>query len=244
MLMKVKNSLLNFNKVIYQDDDWFKLSMDSVLLANFVTINMGVKNIIDFACGNAPIPMLLTYRTNAMIYGVEYQKCIYELGVESIKENGLEDKIKLINGDVRNIRDIFNSEFFDIVTCNPPYFKKSDSSHLNDNEVKAIARHEITLNLEDVVKSASYVLKNRGVFAMVHRTERMIEIIEIMKKYRLEPKRIQFIYAKPGKNSDLFLIEGVKNGNVGLKMLSPIVLHEEGNDEYTDEIKKLFGNNN
>lgn len=242
--MKVKNSLLNFNKVIYQDDDWFKLSMDSVLLANFVTINMGVKNIIDFACGNAPIPMLLTYRTNAMIYGVEYQKCIYELGVESIKENGLEDKIKLINGDVRNIRDIFNSEFFDIVTCNPPYFKKSDSSHLNDNEVKAIARHEITLNLEDVVKSASYVLKNRGVFAMVHRTERMIEIIEVMKKYRLEPKRIQFIYPKKGKNSDLFLIEGVKNGNVGLKMLSPIVLHEEGNDEYTDEIKKLFGNNN
>lgn len=241
--MKVKNSLLNFNKVIYQDDDWFKLSMDSVLLANFVTINMGVKNIIDFACGNAPIPMLLTYRTNAMIYGVEYQKCIYELGVESIKENGLEDKIKLINGDVRNIRDIFNSEFFDIVTCNPPYFKKSDSSHLNDNEVKAIARHEINLNLEDVVKSASYVLKNRGVFAMVHRTERMIEIIEVMKKYRLEPKRIQFIYPKKGKNSDLFLIEGVKNGNVGLKMLSPIVLHEEGNDEYTDEIKKLFGNN-
>ena len=244
MLMKVKNSLLNFNKVIYQDDDWFKLSMDSVLLANFVTINMGGKNIIDFACGNAPIPMLLTYRTNAMIYGVEYQKCIYELGVESIKENGLEDKIKLINGDVRNIRDIFNSEFFDIVTCNPPYFKKSDSSHLNDNEVKAIARHEITLNLEDVVKSASYVLKNSGVFAMVHRTERMIEIIEVMKKYRLEPKRIQFIYPKKGKNSDLFLIEGVKNGNVGLKMLSPIVLHEEGNDEYTDEIKKLFGNNN
>lgn len=242
--MKVKNSLLNFNKVIYQDDDWFKLSMDSVLLANFVTINMGVKNIIDFACGNAPIPMLLTYRTNAMIYGVEYQKCIYELGVESIKDNGLEDKIKLINGDVRNIRDIFNSEFFDIVTCNPPYFKKSDSSHLNDNEVKAIARHEITLNLEDVVKSASYVLKNSGVFAMVHRTERMIEIIEVMKKYRLEPKRIQFIYPKKGKNSDLFLIEGVKNGNVGLKMLSPIVLHEEGNDEYTDEIKKLFGNNN
>lgn len=242
--MKVKNSLLNFNKVIYQDDDWFKLSMDSVLLANFVTINMGVKNIIDFACGNAPIPMLLTYRTNAMIYGIEYQKCIYELGVESIKENGLEDKIKLINGDVRNIRDIFNSEFFDIVTCNPPYFKKSDSSHLNDNEVKAIARHEITLKLEDVVKSASYVLKNRGVFEMVHRTERMIEIIEVMKKYRLEPKRIQFIYPKKGKNSDLFLIEGVKNGNVGLKMLSPIVLHEEGNDEYTDEIKKLFGNNN
>lgn len=241
--MKVKNSLLNYKEVIYQDDDWFKFSMDSVLLANFVTINMGVKRILDFACGNAPIPMLLTYRTNALIYGIEYQKCIYDLGVESIKENGFEDRIKLINGDVRNVRNLFELESFDIVTCNPPYFKKCDSSHLNDNGVKAIARHEINLNLEDVVKNASYMLKNKGVFAMVHRTERMIEIIEMMKKYRLEPKRIQFVYPKIGKNSDLFLIEGVKNGNSGLKMLSPIVLHEEGNNEYTSEIKKLFGNN-
>lgn len=239
--MKVKNSLLNYKEIIYQDDDWFKFSMDSVLLANFVTINMGVKKIIDFACGNAPIPMLLTYRTNALIYGVEYQKCIYNLGIESVIENGFSDQIKLINGDIRNIRDLFELESFDVVTCNPPYFKKNDSSHLNDNEVKAIARHEITLNLEDVVQNASSILKNRGVFAMVHRTERMIEIIEIMKKYRLEPKRIQFIYPKPGKNSDLFLIEGVKNGNPGLKMLSPIVLHDIDSDEYTDEIKKLFG---
>ena len=239
--MKVKNRLLNYKVIIYQDDDWFKFSMDSVLLANFVTINMGVKKIIDFACGNAPIPMLLTYRTNALIYGVEYQKCIYNLGIESVIENGFSDQIKLINGDIRNIRDLFELESFDVVTCNPPYFKKNDSSHLNDNEVKAIARHEITLNLEDVVQNASSILKNRGVFAMVHRTERMIEIIEIMKKYRLEPKRIQFIYPKPGKNSDLFLIEGVKNGNPGLKMLSPIVLHDIDSDEYTDEIKKLFG---
>ena len=112
---------------------------------------------------------------------------------------------------------------------------------MNDNEVKAIARHEITLNLEDVVKSASYVLKNRGVFAMDHRTERMIEIIEVMKKYRLEPKRIQFIYPKNGKNSDLFLIEGIKNGKSGLKMLSPIIIHNDDNS-YTDDIRKLFNN--
>lgn len=242
--MKVRNSLLNYKEFIYQDDDWFKFSMDSVLLANFVTINMGVKKIIDFATGNAPIPMLLTYRTKAFIYGIEYQKCIYDLGVESIKENNFEDRISLINGDVRNIRDIFDLESFDVITCNPPYFKKCDSSNLNNNEVKAIARHEITLNLEDVIKSASYILKNRGVFAMVHRTERMIEIIEMMKKYKLEPKRIQFIYPKLGKDSDLFLIEGVKNANSGLKMLSPIFLHDEVSNEYTSEIKKLFGNKN
>ena len=134
-------------------------------------------------------------------------------------------------------------ESFDVVTCNPPYFKKNVGSNLNENEVKAIARHEINLNLDDVVKNANLILKNRGVFAMVHRTERMIEIIETMKKYRIEPKRIQFIYPKVGRESDLFLIEGVKNGNSGLKMLSPIILHNNNSNEYTEEIKKLFGNN-
>lgn len=241
--MIVKNSLLNYKKIIYQDDEWFKFSIDSVLLANFVTINMGVKKIIDFATGNAPIPMLLSYRTKANIYGIEYQKCIYDLGVLSVNENKLDDRITLINGDVREIKNFFDLESFDVVTCNPPYFKKNVGSNLNENEVKAIARHEINLNLDDVVKSASLILKNRGVFAMVHRTERMIEIIETMKKYRIEPKRIQFIYPKIGRESDLFLIEGVKNGNSGLKTLSPIILHSDNSNEYTEEIKKLFGNN-
>lgn len=241
--MIVKNSLLNYKEVIYQDDEWFKFSIDSVLLANFVTINMGVKKIIDFATGNAPIPMLLSYRTKANIYGIEYQKCIYDLGVLSVNENKLNDRIKLINGDVREIKNFFDLESFDVVTCNPPYFKKNVGSNLNENEVKAIARHEINLNLDDVVKNASLILKNRGVFAMVHRTERMIEIIETMKKYRIEPKRIQFIYPKIGRESDLFLIEGVKNGNSGLKMLSPSILHSDNSNEYTEEIKKLFSNN-
>lgn len=237
--MKVKNRLLDYKEIIYQDDEWFKFSLDSVLLSNFVTINVSSKKIIDFATGNAPIPMLLTYRTNALIYGVEYQKCVFDLGIESIKENKLDDRIKLLNDDVRNIKNLFEAESFDVVTCNPPYFKKSDSSYLNDNEVKAIARHEISLGLEDVVKNASYILKNHGIFAMVHRTERMIEIIEMMKKYKIEPKKIQFIYPKKDKNSDLFLIEGIKNGRSGLKMLSPIIVHNDDNS-YSDNIRKLF----
>ena len=237
--MKVKNRLLDYKEFIYQDDEWFKFSLDSVLLANFVTLNLRTKKIIDLATGNAPIPMLLTYRTNALIYGVEYQKCVYELGVESIEENNLDNQIKLINDDIKNIKNLFESESFDVVTCNPPYFKKSEGSYLNENEVKAIARHEITLNLEDVLKSASYILKNHGIFAMVHRTERMIEIIEMMKKYKIEPKKIQFIYPKNGKISDLFLIEGIKNGNSGIKMLSSIIVHNDDNS-YTDDIRKLF----
>lgn len=237
--MKVKNRLLDTQYVIYQDDEWFKFSLDSVLLAQFVTINLRHKKIIDLACGNAPIPMLLSFRTSASIYGIEYQKCVYELALNSINDNQLGDKITLINGDVRQLKNYFNSDSFDIVTCNPPYFKASNPDFFNQNEVKSLARHEVTLNLEDVVKNASYLLKSGGIFAMVHRTERFAEIIEIMKKYRLEPKRVQFIYPKKGMNSDLILIEGIKNGKVGLKMLFPLVIHEDDNT-YTEEVSKML----
>ena len=102
--MIVKNSLLGLDKCIYQNDEWFKFSLDSVLLSKFVTVGLRCKNVMDLACGNAPIPIFLTYRTNAKIYGVEYQKCVYDLGVKSIDENKLGDRIELVNDDVRNLK--------------------------------------------------------------------------------------------------------------------------------------------
>lgn len=237
--MKIKNRLLNLDMIIYQDSDWFKFSLDSVLLANFVTINYRVKKIMDFATGNAPIPMLLSYRTSAQIYGVEYQKCVYELAIQSINENNLGNQIHLSCGDVSDLKNKFQSDSFDVVTCNPPYFKTLSSNYFNQNFVKSIARHEIFLNLDIIFRQAFYLLKTGGVFAMVHRTERFSEILEKMKKYHLEPKRIQFIYPKEGKNSDLFLIEAVKNGNVGLKMLFPLIIHENDNT-YTEEVSRIL----
>ncbi len=237
--MKVVNRLLDLDRVIYQDDEWFKFSLDSVLLADFVTLNLRTKKIIDLATGNAPIPLLLSYRTKAAIYGVEYQKCVYQLGVDSVLENHLDGQILLVHEDVRNLMNIYESDTFDVVTCNPPYFKKNNDQYFNQNEIKAKARHEIDLNLEDVLKCARYLLKNGGIFAMVHRTERLVEIIEVMRKYNIEPKRIQFIYPKKGKDSDLFLIEGMKNGKPGLKMLSPLIVHEEDNT-YTDEVQDIL----
>lgn len=234
-MSKVKNRLLDTNLIIYQNDEWFKFSLDSVLLAKFVTINLRHKKVIDLATGNAPIPLLLSFRTNASIYGIEYQECIYELGKQSVYENHKNMQIKLINDDVRNLKKLFNSDTFDVVTCNPPYFKTKNTEFLNDNSVKSLARHEITLNLEDVLRQARYLLKNGGIFAMVHRTERFVEILEKMKKHHLEPKRVQFIYPKKSKNSDLFLIEAIKNGNSGLKLLSPLVIHNEDNT-YTEEV--------
>ena len=158
--MEVRNRLLNFkNAYIYQNDDWFKFSLDSVLLANFVTINLRTKKILDLATGNAPIPMLLTYRTKAKVYGVEIQKEIYELGQKSVIENNMLNQINLFNFDVKDLNKHFEVEQFDVVTCNPPYFRTNDKELLNDNKIKAIARHEIFLNLDDVCSIASKSLK-------------------------------------------------------------------------------------
>ena len=240
--MIVKNRLLDLDLCIYQNEDWFKFSLDSVLLSQFVTLNLKIKKIIDLACGNAPIPMFLTYRTSACIYGVEYQSEVFELGIRSVIENHLENQIKLFHDDVRNLKSVFDSDSFDVVTCNPPYFKVNHNILVNNNDVKAKARHEIVLTLDDVLKSASYLLKNGGVFAMVHRTERMVEILDVFRKYSIEPKKIQFIYPKKGKNSDLFLIEGIKNGKPGIKMLSPLVIHNDDNS-YTDEVQEILSFN-
>ncbi len=238
--MIVKNRLLDLDKCIYQNDDWFKFSLDSVLLASFVTLNLRVKKILDLATGNAPIPMLLSYRTKAHIYGVEYQECIYQLGKKSVVDNQLEDRVTLLNDDVRLLKERFSSDYFDVVVCNPPYFKVNrGGDFLNDNTVKACARHELTLSLDDVLGQASYLLKSGGIFAMVHRTERLVEILNFFKMYHIEPKRIQFIYPKEGKESNLFLIEGIKNGKSGLKMLSPLIVHKNNND-YTEMVQEIL----
>jgi len=239
--MKVRNRLLNFSdKIIYQNDDYFAFSLDSVLLANFVTIKLSDKKIIDFCTGNAPIPMLMSFRTKARIFGVELQKEIFDMGIESIVENKMDDQIELINLDVKNIDSVIDAESMDIVTCNPPYFKYKDDSLINENDVKSIARHEVMLNLEDVLKSARYVLKNGGTFAMVHRPERMIEIINLMQKYNIEPKKIRLVYPKIDKEANILLIEGIKNGKTGLKVMSPLFTHNE-DGSYVDEIRKMFG---
>ncbi len=239
--MKVKNRLLNFNNmIIYQDNDYFLFSIDSVLLANFVTIKLTDKKIIDLCTGNAPIPMLLSFRTKARIFGVELQKYIYDMGVDSIRENKLETQIELINDDVKEIEKICNAESFDIVTCNPPYFKYKEHSLVNNHTGKSIARHEILVNLEEIIKKSSYLLKNGGTFALVHRPDRLMEIISLMKKYNLEPKKMQLVYPKSNRDANILLIEGMKNGKTGLKILRPLIIHDE-NGEYVQNVKKMFG---
>ena len=238
--MKVVNDLLDYSNLkIIQNDEWFNFSLDSVLLPNFVKINKNAKKILDLGTGNAPIPMILSTMTDAEIYGIELQKEIYELAVESLKINKLEDRIKIINDNIKNLDKYFEPNSFDVIVSNPPYFKYNENSNINESIQKTIARHEKEITLSEIVSTAKKFLNNNGTFAMVHRTDRLIEIIEEFKKNNIEPKRIRLIYPKVGEESNMVLIEGRKNGNTGLKILPPLIAHNK-DGEYTDEVKEMF----
>lgn len=239
-MTKVKNYLLNYdNMYIIQDTDMFNFSLDSVLLPNFVTINKKTQKILDIGSGNAPIPLILSTLTDAQIMAVEIQKDVYELGKESIKINKLENRIDFINADINELYKEIDTETFDVITCNPPYFKVNESSNLNDSEYKTIARHEIKLDLEKLFKIAKKLLKNKGNIAIVHRPERLSDIVSEMKKNNIEPKRIQFVYPSINSKANILLIEGTKNGNPGVKILPPLISHKQ-NGEYTEQVKQFF----
>ena len=235
------NDLVYFKNIkIVQDKDYFNFSLDSVLLPNFVDITKKTKMILDMCTGNAPIPLILSTKTDAKIYAVELQKEVYNLAKETIKINKLDNQIVLINNNIKNLKKIFNTETFDIITCNPPYFKNKEDSIINENIVKSIARHEIEMELEDVMLISKALLKNEGSLVLVHRTDRLIEIIELMRKHNIEPKRMRLIYPKINTESNLVLIDGRKNGKDGLKILPPLYIHNEDNS-YTKEVLEMFG---
>lgn len=224
---------------IMQDTEFFNFSLDSVLLANYVKITPKIKTIMDIGCGNAPIPLILSTKTNAKIIGVEIQKDIFDLATESIKINNKENQIEIINDDIKNVYANMESDSVDIITCNPPYFKYLENSNVNENVQKTIARHEKMLNLENVFKISKKLLKNNGSIYMVHRPERLIEIIKIMLENNIEPKTIKLVHPQVDKEANILLIRGVKNGKSGLKVESPIISHLD-NGDYTDEIRNFF----
>lgn len=238
--MKVINDLLGYRDMkIVQDSEMFSFSLDSVLLPHFVTINKKIDSIMDIGCGNAPIPLILSTRTKAHITGIEIQKEVYEMALESVKINNLENQIEIINDDINDYYLKLNSDMYDVITCNPPFFKYKDTSNLNESYYKTIARHEIKLNLNNIFTIARKLLKNNGVIALVHRPERLVDIIAEMKKNNIEPKRIRFVYPKKNSEANILLIEGAKNGNPGLKVLPPLYTHLD-NGKYTEDVLKYF----
>ena len=238
--MRVTNYLLGYKDLkIIQDNEMFNFSLDSVLLPNFVTLNKNITKILDIGCGNAPIPLILSTKTEASITGVELQKEVYEMAVDSVKLNKKDNQINIINKDINDYYKEIETDTFDVITCNPPFFKYIETSNINKNDYKTIARHEVKLNLNQLFNIAKKLLKNNGVIAIVHRPERLVEIIEEMKKNNIEPKRVQFVYPKKNMEANIMLIEGSKNGKPGLKILPPLYTHLD-NGDYTEEVKQYF----
>ncbi|MFA5408462.1 MAG: tRNA1(Val) (adenine(37)-N6)-methyltransferase [Bacilli bacterium] len=239
--MEVTNYLLGYkNLKIIQNTEWFNFSLDSVLLANFVTIRSNTRKIVDLGTGNAPIPLILSTKTKAKIYGIEIQKELYELAIRSVQINNLDEKIQVLNDDAKKLDNIFDNDTIDVITVNPPYFKANGKSLMNINNCKTIARHEVMLEIDDVLHVAKKILRNNGILGIVHRPERLIEILDKMHTHNIEPKRIRFVYSKSSTECNLVLIEGTKNGNEGLKILPPLFVYDDKGN-YTDEVRKMFG---
>lgn len=240
--METINDLLEIDNLkIFQNDEWFKFSLESVLLPNFVTLNLRCKNIIDLCTGNAPIPLILSTKTKANIVGVEIQKDVFELARKSVEINKLENKIKLINDNLNNLKKYYESDSFDVVTVNPPFFPNIDESKKNLDIHKTIARHELMTNLDEIVKISSYLLKNGGYLALIHQTIRFFDVVTVLKKYNFSINKVQFIYPKENKESNLFMIEAVKKGRNGVKFLKPLYVHNL-DGTYKDNILDLFKN--
>ena len=232
--------LLNKNLKIIQRSDYFNFSIDSLLVSEFVSIKKNTKNIIDLGTGNAVIPLFLSKKTSAKIFGMEIQKISFELAQRNININNLNEQIYIIYDDMKNYKKYFLNGSFDIVVSNPPFFKFNGNKELlNDLEQLSIARHEIEITLEELIQTASLLVKDRGYFYLVHRADRLTEIISTLQKFNFEAKKIKFCYTTENKNAKIVLIEAIKSGKAGLTILPPLIINKN-NGEYTEEVLEMF----
>ena len=228
----------NGYKVI-QDKDKFCFGMDAVLLSGFAKVKDGERT-IDFGTGTGVIPILLEAKTEGDSFvGLEIQADSVDMAQRSVALNQLEKKIEIVEGDIKSASDIFGKDSFDVVVTNPPYMSENNGVE-NPEEPKAIARHEIKCTLEDVIREAAAVLKPQGRFYMIHRPRRLAEAIELMKSFKIEPKRIRMVYPYVDKPANMVLIEGTRGGKPMLNIEEPLIVYKEPN-VYTQEILDIYG---
>lgn len=226
---------------IIQNPEWFCFGVDAVLLSDFAkkSIKKGFK-VVDFCTGNGIIPLLLSAKTEAKsITGIEIQSPVADLAQRNVKFNELEEKLHILNDDIKNVEKIFGRASIDYITCNPPY-KEAESGLKNAEDIVTIARHEILCSLEDIISSAEKILKPGGKIALIHRPERLIDIIWLMRQNKIEPKRLRFIHPYAEKTATMILIEGAKHGGKKLFLEPPLCIYDE-NRNYTEEINRIYG---
>lgn len=227
------------NIKIIQNKNYFCFGIDSILLTDFAKEIKENSKCIDLGAGNGILSILLSAKTNlAKIYGVEVQEKLANLARRNVVLNKMEQKVEIINENVKNLLDTFPKKSFDYVITNPPY-KKDGTGIKNENIEKLIARHEIEANFNDFVNISYNLLKDNGILYMVHRTERLVDILSELRKNKLEPKKIKFVFANINEAPKLVLIKAVKNAKPFLKIEKPLYIYDE-NGDYTKEILKIY----
>lgn len=227
------------NYKIIQNPEKFCFGMDAVLLTGFAKVKEN-ETVLDLGTGTGIIPILLEGKKKGKHFtGLEIQEESADMARRSVRANQQEDKVNIVNGDIKEASKLFGLASFDVVTCNPPYMNYNHGL-VNPNMPKAIARHEILCSLEDVIRETCKILKPNGRFYLVHRPFRLAEIIEVMKRYKLEPKRMKFVHPYINKEPNMVLIEGLKGGNPMVTVEAPLIVYKEEN-VYTDEIYSIYG---
>ena len=224
---------------LIQKKDAFRFGVDAVLLADFANVKNKYR-VIDLCTGTGIVPFLIFGKYHPKeVLGVEIQDEMVEMAERSTKLNGLEETIKFHHGDLKDTEFLKNLGKFDVLTVNPPY-KLNNAGIVNPSDKLAIARHEVLCNLEDVIKAARTLLKDNGRMFMVHRPERLADIITLMRKYKIEPKRIKMVQPNTKKAPNIVLVEGQRDGGKFLKWEAPLyVYNDEGG--YSDEIERIYG---
>lgn len=226
---------------IIQSNDAFSYSIDAVLLARFASIPIQAGHILDLCSGNGIVGLVLARRTKARIEMVELQERLHTMAERSIELNQLNDQLTSHQLDVKELSQFFSHGQFDSITCNPPYFQVHANRLIKDKPSVALARHELTCTLTDVIASASYVLKHGGKLSMVHRPERLAEIIQTMQQQGIEPKRIRLCHSREDQPANILLIEGSKGGKPGLTCEAPLFVYQE-DGEHTSQFKQEYFN--
>ncbi len=224
---------------IIQNIEKFCFGVDAVLLSYFADVKTN-NTVLDIGTGTGIIPILLSGKTRAKsIVGLEIQESMAEMATRSVILNNLQDRVKIIHGDIKRYNEYFGKSTFDVVISNPPYTNKG-CGIVNPHDSKAISRHEIFCTLEDIVSSAASLLVPGGQLAMVHRPERLVDILFSMRNNGIEPKYLRFVHPKPYKKPNMVLVKGNRGGNPELKVLDPLYVYNS-DGTYSDEINKIYG---
>lgn len=234
------DQLMQYNLEIIQSPDVFSYSLDAVLLGDFAKIrNRDDLKVVDLCSGNGAVALMLSQKTKSPIYGIEIQPELVDMARRSVTLNQLDKQVTIIEQDLNKMSaDHYDS--VDVITCNPPYFPLEEKGHVNPNEHLAIARHEIHLNLEQLMFKISKLLKMNGKVYLVYRPDRFLELMDEMRKQNIMPKRVRFIYPNESQNANMVLVEGINKGRVaGFQMLPPLYVHDE-NGGYRPEVRKIL----